>query len=123
MQPILLGENDEYGLFRMTQSKSKPFEVKETSLRLWPTTYNAEVLTPAYRKYVVCTKAFNEKGTENVAARTAFNNSSDLLNTVQYGEWKCIDATLQKGYTYEVLYMAVDFHGVVTASKYYIKAI
>ena len=123
MQPVMLAETDEYGLFRMPQSKSIPIPVKGTSVKLWPTTYNAEILTPAYRKYVVCTNAYNEDGTKNVSARDAFNNSSDLLNTVQYGEWKSIDATIQTGYTYEVLYMAVDFHGIVTARKYYMKGI
>ena len=119
----MLAETDEYGLFRMPQSKSIPIPVKGTSVKLWPTTYNAEILTPAYRKYVVCTNAYNEDGTKNVSAHDAFNNSSDLLNTVQYGEWKSIDATIQTGYTYEVLYMAVDFHGIVTARKYYMKGI
>ncbi len=123
MQPVMLADTPDHGLRRLSQAKSIPSSVKGSNIKLWATTYNAEILTPAYRKYVVCTKAFDAEGAVNVAERDAFNNCDEQLNTVNFGEWDSIDVTIKKGYTYEVLYMAVDFYGIVTARKYYIKGI
>ena len=123
MKPLMIIQTKD-GYRRLSQSSKVPTLVDGTNITLWPTTYNVDVLTPAYKKYVACTKVFDAAGkvVTSTSVRDAFNNEANGLNVVIDGEWRGLHTTLIPSFTYEVLYMTVDYHGKVTAHKYYIKA-
>ena len=105
----------------LSQVKSNPTDATDfTSLELYPTTYNLELLAPVYKKFVAVSDVFNADGTEadiNIA-KTA-NNGENMAKIID-GDTRC---TLkgQSGYIYEVMYTAVDYFGKVGLKKYYVK--
>ena len=120
VQPLLLIHNND-GYKRISRSSRKASKVSTTTFTLIPTTYNVEVLSPAYKKLIVATRVLDSDNQNNVAARDAFNGQENI-NTVIDGEWQNFDVTIEKGYTYEILYMALDYSGQIAARKYYVKA-
>ena len=119
VQPLLLVHNND-GYTRISRSAGKFTPVTSESFTLIPTTYCVEVLAPAYKKIIVATKVTDAAGNNVEAARTAFNNQANM-NTVIDGQWEGFDVTIQKGYNYEILYMALDYSGQIAARKYYLK--
>ncbi|MBQ7494687.1 MAG: hypothetical protein IJT75_02840 [Bacteroidaceae bacterium] len=127
LQPIMLGKTGD-GFTRLSTSKAYPSKVSSTTVTLIPTTVNAEIVTPAYKKWVAVTNVYNidrsvsaKKGDfQCKAARDAANKSSDLVNSVINGNNRRVNITLHKGYIYEISYQAMDFSGYVSAKKYYI---
>lgn len=120
VQPLLLIHNND-GYKRLSRSSRKASKVSSTSFTLIPTTYNVEVLSPAYKKLIVATRVLDADGNNNVEARNTFNAQSNI-NTVIDGEWQSFNVDIEKGYTYEILYMALDYSGQIAARKYYVKA-
>lgn len=120
VQPLLLVHNND-GYTRISRSSKKFTPISSESFTLIPTTYNVEVLSPAYKKVIVATKVTDASGNNVEAARNAFNNQANM-NTVIDGEWQGFDVTIQKGYNYEILYMALDYSGKIAARKYYLRA-
>lgn len=119
VQPLLLVHNND-GYTRISRSAGKYTPVTSESFTLIPTTYCVEVLAPAYKKIIVATKVTDAAGNNVEAARNAFNNQANM-NTVIDGQWEGFDVTIQKGYNYEILYMALDYSGQIAARKYYLK--
>ena len=86
MQPVLVAKTAK-GYTRLSQSQSYPLRVAAGNISLVPTTYNAEALTPAFKKFVAVTNVFkdgkdaqHDKALENVLK--AANNKANGLNTV-----------------------------------------
>ncbi|MCH5239933.1 MAG: hypothetical protein J1F38_06895 [Muribaculaceae bacterium] len=81
------------------------------------TSYNGELIVPAYKKYVAITAI------DGVPA-TAADNTGDL-NTVLSGDTDyvtvALPASAKSGQTLTVTYMAVDYHGVCSMQNYYVK--
>ena len=119
VQPLLLVHNND-GYTRISRSAGKYTPVTSESFTLIPTTYCVEVLAPAYKKIIVATKVTDAAGNNVEAARNAFNNQANM-NTVIDGQWEGFDVTIQKGYNYEILYMALDYSGQIAARKYHLK--
>lgn len=104
-------------------------------MMLYPTTHNAEILTPAYRKFIACTnvwKGTNAKGSVNaqsgnadcLAKANALNHGAGM-NQVFKGSQRrfalpASKSELASGYTYELTYVGVDYHGVTSTAKFYI---
>ena len=120
MQPMLIAHNDNQGYVRLSRVKRAPSVLNSTTFSLRPTTFNVEVLSPAYKKIVVATNVYDANGVTNEAARNAFNEQENV-NQVIDGEWQKFDVNIEKGYTYEILYMALDYSGEIAARKYYVK--
>ena len=59
---LIGGSDDMIGL--LSQSKKMPTKAPSTTLKLVPTTYNLELLGPAYAKFVAVTDVFNYDRTE-----------------------------------------------------------
>lgn len=119
MQPMLIAHNDQ-GYTRLSRVKRAPSVLNSTTFSLRPTTFNVEVLSPAYKKIIVATDVYDQNGKTNEAARSAFNEQENV-NQVIDGEWQKFDVNIEKGYTYEILYMALDYSGEIAARKYYVK--
>lgn len=100
------------GFGMLSQSKNMPTAI-ESGAVLVPTTYTAELLAPASKKYVAITAV--DGSTDNLAAA----NTGDL-NKVLEGDVRAVEFNGQAGKTYELTYAALDYAGNVSTVKYYV---
>ncbi len=92
-------------------------------ITLHPTSYTYDMIAPSFKKYVAVTKVYNTKtGVTDEALTKAANNEAGLLNTVFPGNYTDVALKLTKGYTYEIVYSSLDYHGVTSTRKFYIAA-
>lgn len=107
------------GFSMLSSIKGAPSVLSAGSATLIPTSYTAEVLVPAAKKYIVVTDAY--KTGSNTTDQAAINaaNSGDL-NVVLEGQTRAVAFNGQSGYTYEITYSAMDFFGYVANTKYYV---
>ena len=124
LQPIMLGSAN--GFVRFTTSSPKnPVLINSTNLTLIPTTRTGELISPAVKKWIAVTDVFQSgksaKGGNGAckAARIAANKAP--INTILDGSVRKVNVTLQKGFTYELTYEALDYTGLVSAKKYYVR--
>lgn len=96
------------------------------AINIVPTSYTYEIVAPICKKYVAVTAAW-ENGDASRTNKTHIaleaNNNTNFntnMNQVVDGSCRNIALKLQKGYTYEVFYQALDFNGYVSGGKYYI---
>ena len=103
----------------LSSIKGAPSVLSAGSATLIPTSYTAEVLVPAAKKYIVVTDAY--KNGTNTTDQSAIDaaNSGDL-NTVLEGSTRVAGFNGQSGYTYEITYSAMDYFGYVVNTKYYV---
>lgn len=95
---------------------------------LYPTTYNGEVLSPCYKKFIACTnvimdgKSAQEGDATLMAALKDINNlgqMNQVFNGIQRRFALPVPTNAVKGATYEILYVGVDYHGTTSARKFY----
>ena len=55
-----------------------------------------------------------------IGARTTANKASNI-NVVLDGNVRAVSISLEKDYTYELTYQALDYTGRVAAKKYYVR--
>ena len=91
--------------------------IDKASAVLVPTSYSAEILAPACQKFVAVTKAW-KNGRIDVEAAKAANTGN--LATVLPGGTRAIEFSGKSGYTYEIVYQAMDFYGFIANTKYYV---
>ncbi len=92
-------------------------------ITLHPTSYTYDMIAPSFKKYVAVTKVYDTKtGATDEALTKAANNEAGLLNTVFPGNYTDVALKLTKGYTYEIVYSSLDYHGVTSTRKFYIAA-
>ncbi len=129
LQPVLLYNNHgDYGM--VSSSKAMPSVVVlangGNAITLKPTTYTYETVVPTFKKYVAVTKVWkngdkNENNVIDVYDEANNLTGSNLgMNKVFNGNDRQIILKLQKGYTYEIMYQALDYSGYVSGRKYYI---
>ena len=86
-----------------------------------PTSFNAEILVPAYKKFVAVTNVWDNNTGAEVASKVATtNNNNANFNTVLEGNRYGVAFQAEKGYTYEIFYSALDFSGKISQRKYYV---
>lgn len=94
--------------------------------KVFLTSYNAELIVPAYKKYVAITNVYKDgKPVANAKSILEKANKGADLNTVLDGgrHVVAVDAAnleTGKGYTYEIFYSALDYRGITSSHKYYI---
>lgn len=119
LQPTLFYNcNGSYG--RLSREKSVPsvFTVPSGStsgsITLYPTTFNAELLCPAYKKWVQVTK-LSDEGSVSI---TNGNGSQQgiMLSSKEHG----IVLNAEQGTEVEIVYSAIDYYGKVVTRKYYV---
>ena len=126
MQPTMLVKtNGDFSI--LSTIKSNPSELNAASAVLVPTSFNAEILAPAFKKYVAVSNVIDVATGKNAydGDATCVNvlkaaNSGDL-NKVLEGSTRTIEFNGQSGYIYELTYSAVDYDGFISNSKYYVK--
>lgn len=126
LRPVLLVKTKE-GYGKLSQAANIPTRVSGTKFIVSPTSYTAEYLAPAFKKFVAVTNV--SKG--NVSAKDGDATCMSILKAAnsQEGYAKVIDGgkqlmefTAEEGYVYEFLYMAADYYGFVDAKKFYVVA-
>lgn len=124
LQPSLLLKT-EGGFAMLSQAKNKPTVLNAANCVLVPTTYTAEVLAPAYKKYVAVTNVFHgsesaqEGCADCISVLKAANNGD--LNKVLDGTTNTVEFDAQSnGYIYEITYSALDYYGMCENVKYYV---
>ena len=134
LQPVMLVKTSDSFLIPST-SVSAPTKFNAAGaaagISLYPTSYTAEILAPAYMKLVGVTNVYkNGKSAQGgdadcEAELKDVNSASEGFASAKYG-FELKDAKLmgaKAGYTYEVVYTAVDYSGKVVVKKYYIELV
>ena len=89
---------------------------------LYPTSYTADIIVPAYKKYVAFTKVNGASDSEQAALLSQLN-TGDYLNKVLDGNTKAIKLNVPSsfsGKTLELTYSALDYSGWSSTRKFYI---
>ena len=97
---------------------------------IYPTTYNAELLAPAFKKYIAVTNVYktddptvSAKGGDATAksVMNLTNSNSDGFIKVLEGNVATVTFHPQNiGYTYEIVYSALDYHGKISTRRFYV---
>ena len=111
----------------------------EQALRLVPTSFNAEFLAPAFKKFIAVTNVFSSDYTHSAQKYVIENSGDDTdklcaealelangqenFNSVFDGRTDVAFVTDSKyaGLVYEIAYSALDYSGRVAGRKYYVK--
>lgn len=101
-----------------------------SGLMLYATSYTAEIAAPAFHKFVAITNVTDTKGNSAKGGNAALLADLKALNKagsmcqVMTGRTKRIalpTQNMKKGYTYEIVYTAVDYHGYTSTQHFYVK--
>lgn len=123
LRPVMLIKTaDDFA--KVSQAKKKPTRVNGTDFTLVATSYTAELMAPSFKKLVGVTNVIKDgksaqDGDADCKAALDAANAGDLATVVDGSQIK-FNASLQKGYVYEIVYTAVDYHGLVDAKKFYV---
>jgi hypothetical protein len=126
LQPVILGRTGN-AFFRVPNGKNTPAVVSSENMQLMPTTYTAETVCPAYKKFVAVTNVTKDSKSAKGGDATCksildqANSQKNFKKVIDGGYGTFIDFQGKKGYTYEILYSAVDYDGKVVAEKFYVK--
>lgn len=112
----------------VSRAKSQPTTVKKNAA-LVPTTWTFELVVPLCKKHIGVTNVFKgeasaQDGNADCRAKLIAANNCRDMNTVLCGDVRYIELnTLTAGYTYEIAYSGLDFHGKIATYKYYITVV
>lgn len=126
-QPILLTKTADR-IISLSGAKSQP-TVVSGSITLIPTTRSFELAVPLCKKHVGVTDVFNgdksaQAGDADCVSKLKAANSCKNINEVICGDIRNIElGNLAPGYTYEIAYSGLDFHGKIATYKYYITVV
>lgn len=134
LQPVMLAKtSDSYVV--LSRSASAPTKFSASSMTsdgiiLRPTSYSAEVLAPAFKKFVGVANVYKDGksaqggNSDCQSALKAVNSSSEGFCTVQEGDWNKVQFKgAQKGYVYEIVYTAADYSGKIVVKRFYIELV
>jgi len=132
LQPVLVASIDGNYQFVSTSPVATPVKLTQgNALPLYMTSYTAELLAPAYKKYIAVTNAYKN-------SQSAQNGDTSCIKAVQEANSSTYSANFNKvldgntlyagfgapaGYVYEITYAAVDYYGNTVAKKYYVNVV
>lgn len=130
MQPAAFYEGSSARDFLLSTNPANPTVLVNEGgdgFMIYATSFNAEVIAPAYKKVVAVTDVIDNATGKRVADAqsqcVAINRGSEFLASVQPGNLKRFaipTSGMKAGYTYEILYTAVDYTGVTATARYYV---
>jgi len=135
LQPFLAYEsNGSYHHMSMVEAIPTEFKFGTgNAIELIPTSYSAELLAPAFQKFIAVTNViapdFSVSAQDGDATCQALadyaNKTENFMNTVIPGKQTGIvfapDPAHTEGYIYEITYAAVDYNGYNVAKKFYVR--
>lgn len=125
---LYYGKDKQYHPASANAGVPSPFNGVAT-YTLYPTSFNAELLAPAYKKFIAVTDVINnvsgvsakEDGDADCIAILQGTNSSADFNTVLEGNVASVEfKPTTAGYTYEILYSAIDYQGWISTRRFYV---
>ena len=128
MQVTMLYGNSQGGISLLSTNETAPSKFKGTgAIMFYPTTYNLEIVSPAFKKFVGICNAVNVATGKSAqdgdaAAKAALDkaNKGTLFNEVIDGRnLRVATGDLTPGFIYEVAYSALDYRGFTSTNKYY----
>ena len=126
-KPILV-VNGEKGMVRLSTSAITPTKAKGALTYIIPTNYNAETVSPAFKKFMAVTNVINNetgasaKGKDGQCKSILDEmNKAKGFNEVIDGGFQPFPFAPKSGYTYEIIYSAVDYSAKIVTKKFYIK--
>lgn len=121
LQPVLLYKTTT-GLNRVSTIEKGASKMTGTVM-LVPTSFNAELLSPAFKKYMICTGAWDANGNFDAAAAKAANDDTSNENFAKVidGAERTATFTGKAGYKYRIVYQALDYHGKIASGRYYVQ--
>lgn len=126
-QPLMLMKTNDR-VISLSRAKSQPTTVKKNAT-LVPTTWTFELIVPLCKKHIGVTNVFKgeasaQDGNADCRAKLIAANNCKDMNEVISGDVRFIELnTLTPGYTYEIAYSGLDFHGKIATYKYYITVV
>ena len=132
LQPVLLSIGANNQMAFISRSELAPSTVslaKGNTVYLQPTTWTLETVTPAYKKYVAVSNVLKDgksavNGDAELEAAMAKVNKAigadKTLEGVHAFTQLVVDDTM-KGMTFEIVYTALGYNGVISGTKAYIK--
>ncbi len=126
IQPALIAQSESLGFFYPSRIHTVPTQIKNgTKIKLYPTTMTAEIVSPAFKKYVAVVNAWDVNDMSKTTDAKTFNTG--VFNTVFDGS--AYDAVTPIEYTVnapagtvlEIIYECLGYNGKVAGKKYYIE--
>lgn len=118
------------GSFRpMSASKGIPSVDNASEIELYPTSLTADILAPAYKRFVAVTNvidyntganAQDDGGVYQTALVKANQNSTNMCQVIEPNQ--SVTFKPQGDYIYEIVYSAIDFQGYISTRRFYIRA-
>ena len=131
IQPALIGKCNQLGYFYPSRLYLAPTQVQRgQKIEFRPTTLTAEVVAPAYKKYVAVSGAWSvdDINDSKPAVVKQLNAGNEVLNTVFYGAKYNAEngfvfdtANIPAGTVVELIYECLGYNGKVAGKKYYIE--
>ncbi|HPB03958.1 MAG TPA: hypothetical protein PLH00_03840, partial [Bacteroidaceae bacterium] len=124
---LYYGKDKQYHPASANAGVPSPFNGVAT-YTLYPTSFNAELLAPAYKKFIAVTDVINnvsgvsaKGGDAGCTAILQGTNSSADFNTIHEGNVASVEfKPTTAGYTYEILYSAIDYQGWISTRRFYV---
>lgn len=130
LQPTIFYRGSNQRDFLLSTNSANPTVLVKDggdAFMIYATSYNAEIVAPSYKKVVAVTDVIDNatgRSVSNAQAQcVAINRSADFLAQVCPGYQKRFvipTSNMKPGYTYEILYTAVDYQGVTATGRYYV---
>lgn len=125
LQTTMFYDNGTGSLHQLSASPVMPCYMSKTSAAvLHPTSYTAEIVAPASKKFVAVTRVKRNGAWSSALAKEMNEANSEYFNKVLEGKTKAVKfqlpATAQKGDLIEVVYSGLDYLGYTSTRKYYI---
>lgn len=120
---------DKNGAFHpMSGTKSIPSVISGASeIELYPTSLTADILVPAYKRFVAVTNVIDPANGKNAqddggayltALTNANGNSTNMCDVIDANA--SITFKPAAGYIYEIAYSAIDYQGYISTRKFYV---
>lgn len=132
LQVMMCYKGIDGGWHQLSNSKDYPTVMNiagGNAITLLPTTYTGEILASSYKKFIGVTNVW-ANGNEAVSAvngdatcLSLLNNANTayLMNQPITGQTHRVPFAVSKaGYTYEIVYSALDFNGYTSTRKFYV---
>lgn len=127
LAPWIMYEGTDGSFHPMSNDPENPsvFKKGKGGIVLYLTSFNADLLAPAYKKYVAVSDCYNitstgSKSSKIAQAKKVNNSNKDYYNKVLDGERYAVPFNPTDAGTYVIYYSAVDYSGYVAAERFYV---